>query len=90
MMTSKSAHEAQLSSTSNWILMADIGNGEEPTIKMFDYPDACSQKVQGNNALGRCFPLLHTGGGNFLFADGHVKWLLPESAIQADCSADPL
>ena len=85
----KNAHESQLSSTSDWILMSDIGTGEEPTMHLYDYPNDCSQKLIGNKMLGREFSLIHSGGGNFLFADGHVKWLLPGQAIEADCSAGP-
>lgn len=88
-ITSKNTHEASLPSTSNWILMTDIGTGEEPTVKMLDYPADCSKKLQGNRGLGRNFALIHSGGANYLFADGHVKWLLPEAGIQTDCSAGP-
>jgi prepilin-type processing-associated H-X9-DG protein/prepilin-type N-terminal cleavage/methylation domain-containing protein len=30
---------------------------------------------------------IHNGGGNYLFYDGHVKWLTPESFTQSLCDA---
>ncbi len=33
---------------------------------------------------------LHSGGGNYLFADGHVQWLTPESFAAVTCTNGPL
>jgi len=33
---------------------------------------------------------LHSGGGNYSFLDGHVKWLTPEAMGEADCLNAPL
>ncbi len=33
--------------------------------------------------------VVHSGGANYSFVDGHVKWLLPEAAAQAVCDSDP-
>lgn len=82
-------HESTLPSFSNWILMTDIGSGEEPSVKMLLYPEGCSLKLMGAPNLSRYFCVIHGGGGNYLFADGHVKWLLPEAGMQADCAAGP-
>jgi prepilin-type N-terminal cleavage/methylation domain-containing protein/prepilin-type processing-associated H-X9-DG protein len=41
-------------------------------------------------ALGSCgsyfVPDRHSGGGNWSFADGHVKWLTPQAGVDAICS----
>ncbi len=33
---------------------------------------------------------LHSGGGNYLFADGHVRWLTPEGFATVACINGPL
>ncbi len=33
---------------------------------------------------------LHSGGGNWSYADGHVKWLTPEEAGEVECLNGPL
>ncbi|RYG64802.1 prepilin-type N-terminal cleavage/methylation domain-containing protein [bacterium] len=83
------AHESTLTSFVDWILITDIGSGEKPSVKMLDYPEDCALKLRGRRSLGRNFCQIHAGGGNYLFADGHVKWLLPEAGMQADCAAGP-
>ncbi len=32
---------------------------------------------------------LHSGGGNYSFVDGHVKWLTPEEAGEVECANGP-
>ena len=32
---------------------------------------------------------IHSGGGNYTFADGHLKWLKPETAGKIDCENGP-
>ncbi len=33
---------------------------------------------------------LHSGGGNYSYVDGHVKWLTPEEAGEVECLNGPL
>ena len=33
---------------------------------------------------------LHSGGGNYSYVDGHVKWRTPEEAGEVECSNGPL
>ena len=50
---------------------------------MVDFPpdDAHSQLVKPANGLPCVFTTTwHSGGANYSFVDGHVKWMLPESA----------
>lgn len=88
------ANEASLSITDKWILMTDIGSGQEagdqPSVVMLDYPQECARSLSNQStSRSRHFPIIHSGGGNYLFADGHVKWLLPQKGLQTDCSAGP-
>lgn len=82
-------HEAALPATSGWILIADSGSGEPPSMLPVNYPAECAQSLTGRNNFFRAFGALHGGGGNYLFTDGHVKWFAPQSAMQTDCAAGP-
>lgn len=44
------------------------------------------------SSCGRSFigSILHSNGGNYSFADGHVKWLTPESMGEIECAEGPL
>jgi prepilin-type N-terminal cleavage/methylation domain-containing protein/prepilin-type processing-associated H-X9-DG protein len=33
---------------------------------------------------------IHSGGGNYSYVDGHVKWLTPEEAGEIECANGPL
>jgi len=43
-------------------------------------------------SCGRSFwgSTLHSGGGNYSYLDGHVKWLTPDEAGEVECSNGPL
>lgn len=45
-------------------------------------PAPCGHPVIGSTQ--------HSGGGNYLFADGHVQWLTPESFAAVTCTNGPL
>ena len=45
-------------------------------------PAPCGHPVIGGT--------LHAGGGNYLFADGHVRWLMPEGFATVACINGPL
>ena len=45
-------------------------------------PAPCGHPVIGST--------LHAGGGNYLFADGHVRWLTPEGFATVACINGPL
>lgn len=45
-------------------------------------PAPCGHPVIGST--------LHAGGGNFVFADGHVRWLTPEGFAAVTCTNGPL
>jgi len=83
----KGATEVSIPALTSWILLTDTGRGQEPDMVLLDYPATCSQKLLGHSGLGRNFPLVHRGGGNYLFADGHTKWLLPRTGMETDCAA---
>jgi len=59
----------------NGIQMSGIGNGSEN----YDAHNKKNQYATGiddnNNFVGNVLPGRHTDGSNYLFADGHVKWL---------------
>lgn len=48
----------------------------------------CPARVNGwVIAPGSGYATLHSDSGNYLFADGHVKWLSPETAARMQCAA---
>jgi len=48
----------------------------------------CVEPVSGDRLYGFSGRTIHSGGGNYLYADGHVKWMTVEGAIQWECGAD--
>jgi prepilin-type processing-associated H-X9-DG protein/prepilin-type N-terminal cleavage/methylation domain-containing protein len=52
--------------------------------------DACGLTMaDGVPDVLQTVPTVHSGGGNYLFYDGHVKWMTPEAFTQALCEAAP-
>lgn len=52
--------------------------------------DACGLTMgNGKPDTLQTLSVIHSGGGNYLFYDGHVKWMTPESMAQALCDAAP-
>ena len=56
----------------NWLCM-DV----ESATPLFKLPDSCGLYAR--------FDTMHSGGANYLFLDGHIKWLTPESMTKIEC-----
>lgn len=82
-------HEAALPATSSWILIADSEKSQSLSMSPVNYPRECALSLTGRDNFFRAFGTFHSGGGNYLFTDGHVKWFAPQSAMQTDCAAGP-
>lgn len=84
--------ESKISTPSKTLLLFDSTpldlRGNSASI-VFSPP--CTTTVFGVpvGATGGIFtgPVVHFGGGNYLFADGHVKWLSLDGAYEATCYA---
>ena len=68
-------HEATVLNTSTTFMNAD-----EPQE---------GYSAEGSSSCGDTLlaPNLHSGGGNFSFVDGHVKWLTPDGISEMECSS---
>ena len=65
----------------NWEMCWVSSDGE--LHKCRPYPkSSCGQEGGGST--------LHSGGGNYSYVDGHVKWLTPEEAGEVECLNGPL
>ena len=86
------ANESLVSNPDKWILIVDSGHEDNFAEDIRMYPSDCAQiltrqPIKEQSSFEREFCTIHDGGGNYLFADGHVKWLLPQRAIETDCEA---
>lgn len=52
---------------------------DHPEARSLLLPD-CPKKVYGED-----FSTIHKGGANYVFADGHVEWMVPESIAPIQC-----
>ena len=71
--------EAVLASPSTiWLNMETYWSDKDGVDHYFrEVTSSCGRRFQGNT--------LHSGGGNYSYLDGHVKWLTPEEAGEVDC-----
>jgi prepilin-type processing-associated H-X9-DG protein/prepilin-type N-terminal cleavage/methylation domain-containing protein len=79
--------QADFTRVANTVLVAEgedrifnVGHSWEPSAPSqdataFTLPGKCAA---GGGATVRDAPLRHSGGANYCFADGHVKWMKPE------------
>jgi prepilin-type N-terminal cleavage/methylation domain-containing protein/prepilin-type processing-associated H-X9-DG protein len=76
-------HEASLPSTATIWSVVDSGS--------IGADDSLHDLRKVSSSCGRAFfgSILHRGGGNYSFLDGHVKWLTPESAAETECQSGP-
>lgn len=76
-------HEATITQPEYFILVRDKFHPEYYPEKFVKVPESCQigAGVSGST--------IHSGGGNNLFFDGHVKWLLPEKVAEIECKAGP-
>ncbi len=78
-------HESMLATPSSiwlnedavWITPDGVWHDGRPGPK-----SSCGQEGGGST--------LHSGGGNYSYVDGHVKWLTPEEAGEVECLSGPL
>ena len=76
-------HESGLSAPSTiWLNMESFwrdGDGADHDFRKVT--SSCGRGFDGNTR--------HSGGGNYSYVDGHVKWLTPEQAAEAECLNGP-
>ncbi len=64
-----------------WAMMyPNLINGSTQANPEFDW---CSGFPIYDSSTGKYWPYLHSGGSNFLFADGHAKWVKGENVTNA-------
>src|SRR5438477_549231 len=51
--------------------------------------DTPEEQTMGITGKAGKYPPIHAGGWNYLFCDGHVKWLRPEATIGTGTLQDP-
>lgn len=59
---------------------------------MISQTDSPSSRLPYTSSCGRTFAweTRHSGGANYSFIDGHVKWFRPEQMSEVECSNGPL
>ncbi len=74
--------ESDLSSPATVWLNMDIYDLGDPTpIFVRRVTTSCGIHFNGNTT--------HSGGGDYSYLDGHIKWLTPEAAGEIDCTNGP-
>ena len=74
--------ESDLSSPAAVWLNVDVYDLGDPTpVFVRVVTTSCGNRFNGNTT--------HSGGGDYSFLDGHVKWLTPEAAGEIDCANGP-
>ena len=76
-------HESSLSTPSTILL------NMESSWRDSDGVDHYFRNVTSSCGLGFSGNTLHSGGSNYSYADGHVKWLTPEQAADVECLNGP-
>jgi len=76
-------HESSLSAPSTILLNTEIFWRDS------DGGDHYFHKVTSSCGHGFDGNTLHSGGGNYSYVDGHVKWLTPEQAAEVECLNGP-
>ncbi len=66
-----------------WLNM-DLGYETEDDVLQYgpEIDSSCGRSFYGSSQ--------HSGGGNYSYLDGHVKWLTPEEAAEIECENGPL
>ena len=78
------AWEGSFPSVSNMVMLEDGRSWGDTEDVVF--PQSCGLRDMGElSGVMLPFAIYHRGGGNYLFGDGHVKWLLPQAAADAHC-----
>jgi prepilin-type N-terminal cleavage/methylation domain-containing protein/prepilin-type processing-associated H-X9-DG protein len=67
--------EANLPQSSTLWTISDDDTPKDP----FSVTSSCGTKLV-------YWPTLHSGGGNYAFLDGHIKWLTPQVVSELECS----
>lgn len=77
-------NESMLAASSTiWLNRGWYGRGSDGVDHDFrTVSTSCGRDFDGNT--------LHSGAGNYSYADGHVKWLTPEEAGEIECANGPL
>lgn len=78
-------HESQVATPSSIWLTVDRGSITSDGVYH-------NSRLVAKTSCGRSFigSTLHSGGGNYSFVDGHVKWLTPEAMGELECLNGPL
>lgn len=80
----RGVHEAALQTPSTlWLNRESYwSDGDDQDHHFRSVTTSCGRRFLGSD--------LHSGGGNYSFVDGHVKWLTPESMGETECLNGPL
>jgi prepilin-type processing-associated H-X9-DG protein len=87
--SSRGSHEAKFIDQASIVLANDYAS-EGFAEKV---PNSCTIAMVGRSKEPKLFKQsdgffnAHSGGGNYLFMDGHVKWLSPQDASKQQCEA---
>lgn len=79
-------HESIIKSPSEVILNFDLTGDAALDAKVPVSSSGCTD-IAAPNAPDFDMPALHSGGANYSFYDGHVKWLSPEEAAKVGCNS---
>jgi len=81
-------NESILTDASKIFVSGDVGvYGHSRQVPM-PRPDACGITIgSGKPDNLQTASTIHNGGGNYLFYDGHTKWMTPETFVQSLCDA---
>jgi prepilin-type processing-associated H-X9-DG protein len=79
-------NESSLVSVTNTIVIQDTWGFDWPSGKV-NLPSSCNLTLHGHPLDAMGGSIVHSGKGNYLFADGHVKALSPEAAVELECAA---
>lgn len=82
-------HESVIQRPSEIVLFREEYDAQHFPVRQVRTPASCPITYQGRRAQVLVASSIHSGGSNYLFFDGHVKWLLPDVYVDLECKAGP-
>jgi prepilin-type processing-associated H-X9-DG protein/prepilin-type N-terminal cleavage/methylation domain-containing protein len=87
-LRAKGAHDSMVVVPTQFVLLEDAGDTENGApFQTLDFPQSCGVTLFGSGSASKGYSTVHAEGANYLFGDGHVKWLKPEIARDTECAA---